>query len=240
MRHVCEWLAVGRFLSRFEAVSAGGEAPSVPRRSANAGVWIGALSPGLAWSVPAVGKEVFLGITKPKARTRMLMQRRARQRFVMCARRGPCMLPFRRAQGGGRLRHVELSWSVGDILSAGPYSGKQKLLSLAAGRPRPIRTEQHHGGHHHRLCWATLSGYWIGDAHGHQLHHSPCCLLGTTGAWHDWCRGVHRPSVVQHAGEGGGAELEMVLMEQESEYRACLSSTCKVGRAGPSELHWTS
>ena len=91
------------------------------------------------------------------------------------------MLTFREAQSGGGLRHVALSWSVGDILSAGPFSGKQVRPSLAAGRPRPIRIEQHPGGHHH-LCWATLSGYWIGDTHGHQLHHIPCCLLGTTDA----------------------------------------------------------
>ena len=35
------------------------------------------------------------------------------------------MLTFRGAQGGGGLRHVELSWFVGDILSTDPYSGKQ-------------------------------------------------------------------------------------------------------------------
>ena len=97
---------------------------------------------------------------------------------------------------------VEPCWSVGSILSAGPYSGKQRRLNLAAGRPRPIRTEQHLGGQRHRFCWATLSGYWLGDTHGNQLHHIPCCLLGTTGAWHDWCRGVHRPAVVHHAGGG--------------------------------------
>ena len=45
------------------------------------------------------------------------------------------MLTFRRAQGGGRLQHVEPSWYVGDILSAGPYSGKQRRLSLAADWP---------------------------------------------------------------------------------------------------------
>ena len=66
---LCSWLSWGR-------------APSALCRSANAGVWIGALSPGLAWSVPAVGKEVFLGIAKTKAMAhllRMLTQRRARQ-----------------------------------------------------------------------------------------------------------------------------------------------------------------
>ena len=68
------------------------------------------------------------------------------------------MLSFRRAQGGGTLRHLDPSWSVGDILSAGPYSGKQVRPSLAAGRPRPIRTEQHLGRQHYRFCWATLSG----------------------------------------------------------------------------------
>ena len=51
------------------------------------------------------------------------------------------MLTFRGAQGGGGLRHVELSSFVEDILSAGPHSGKQGRLSLAAGRPRHIRTE---------------------------------------------------------------------------------------------------
>ena len=40
---------------------------------------------------------------------------------------------------------------VGDILSAGPHSGKQGRLSLAAGRPRPIRTE-------HGISGATSSG----------------------------------------------------------------------------------
>ena len=47
---------------------------------------------------------------------------------------------------------------VGDIFSAGLYSNKQGRLSLAAGRPRPIRTEQHLGRQHYRFCWATLSG----------------------------------------------------------------------------------
>ena len=47
---------------------------------------------------------------------------------------------------------------VGGIFSAGPHSGKQGRLSLAAGRPRPIRTEQHLGRQHYRFCWATLSG----------------------------------------------------------------------------------
>ena len=60
------------------------------------------------------------------------------------------MLTFREAQGGGRLQHVEPSWSVGNILSAGPYSGKQVRPSLAAGRPRPIRTE-------HGISGATSS-----------------------------------------------------------------------------------
>ena len=54
------------------------------RRSTNAGVRIGALSPGLAWSVPAVGKEVILGTAKTRSMThslRMLTERRARQCF---------------------------------------------------------------------------------------------------------------------------------------------------------------
>ena len=73
-----------RTFARFEAGSAGGEAPSVLRRSANAGVWIGALSPDLAWPVPAVGKEVFLGIAKTRVMAhslRTLMRRRARQYY---------------------------------------------------------------------------------------------------------------------------------------------------------------
>ena len=60
------------------------EAPSVLRRLANAGVRIGALSPGLAWSVPTVGKEALLGIAKTRVMThslRTLTQRRARQCF---------------------------------------------------------------------------------------------------------------------------------------------------------------
>ena len=114
--------------------------------------------------------------------------------LVMCASSVPCMLTIRGAQGGGGLQHVELSWSVGTSSSLALIQASNDGSAWPLGGPGRSGESSNVGS------VAQLSGYWIGDTHGHQLQHIPCRVLGTTGAWHDWCRGVHRPYVVHHAG----------------------------------------
>ena len=83
VRHV-EWLAFDAPCLVLRLAQLGRSTKRAAPLSQCRCVWIGALSPGLAWSVPTVGKEALLGIAKTRVMThslRTLTQRRARQCF---------------------------------------------------------------------------------------------------------------------------------------------------------------
>ena len=160
--------------------------------------------------------------------------------LVMCASSVPCMLTFRGAQGGGGLRHVEPSWSVGTssalaLIQASKYGPARPLVGPGQSGPSSILEDN---------VIAFVGQLY--PATGLATRMVISSIISRAAFLERLARGMIGAEVCTDPlwctmlGGAEGAELEMVPMEQESEHRAWLSSTCRVERAGPSELHWTS
>ena len=150
------------------------------------------------------------------------------------------MLTIRGAQGGGGLQHVELSWSVGTssslaLIQASNDGSTWPLVGLGQSGPSSILEDNviaFVGQLYPATGLATRMVISSIISRAAFLERLARGMIGAeVGTDPLWCTML---------GGAEGAELEMVPMERESEHRAWLSSTCRVGRAGPSALNLTS